>query len=146
MVDITFLGRCEIASSYGSSKCMFSHVLLFVTPRTLACQAPLFMGLSRQVYWSGLSFPPLGYLPNPGIEPTSPALSGGFFTSSAVKNLLAMQELWQKPWILSLNWEDPLEKEMQSTSIFLPGKSHGQRSPASPESVGLPKSQAGLSD
>ena len=36
-------------------------------------QVPLFMGFSRQEYWSGLPFPPAGGLPNPGIEPTSPA-------------------------------------------------------------------------
>ena len=45
-----------------------------VTPLTVACQAPLFMGFSRQEYWSGLSFPSPGYLPNPGIKPASPAL------------------------------------------------------------------------
>ena len=39
---------------------------------TLAHQAPLSMGFSRQEYWSGLPFPPPGDLPNPGIEPTSP--------------------------------------------------------------------------
>ena len=46
----------------------------FVTPLTVACQAPLFMGFSRQEYWSGLSFPSPGDLPDPGIEPKSPAL------------------------------------------------------------------------
>ena len=48
---------------------------------TVACQAPLGMGPPRQAYWSGLSFPSLGYLPYPGIKPTSPALAGGFFTA-----------------------------------------------------------------
>ena len=43
-------------------------------PWTIACQAPLSMGLSRQEYWSGLPFPIPGDLPNPGIEPRSPAL------------------------------------------------------------------------
>ena len=43
-------------------------------PRTEACQAPLSMGFSRQEYWSGLPFPPLGDLPSPGTEPGSPAL------------------------------------------------------------------------
>ena len=52
----------------------FSHVQLFVTPQTVACQAPLFMGLSRQEYWSGLPRPPSGDLLDPGIEPRSPAL------------------------------------------------------------------------
>ena len=40
----------------------------------VACQAPLSMGFSRQVYWSGLLFPSPGDLPKPGIEPGSPAL------------------------------------------------------------------------
>ena len=47
---------------------------------TVACQAPLPMGFSRQEYWSGLPCPPPGNLPIPGIEPmspTSPALVGG---------------------------------------------------------------------
>ena len=43
-------------------------------------QATLFKEFSRQEYWSGLPFPSPGYLPDPGIEPTSPALAGGFFT------------------------------------------------------------------
>ena len=48
--------------------------LTLVTPWTVACQAPLSMGFSRQEHWSGLPFPSPGYLPNPGIEPRSPAL------------------------------------------------------------------------
>ena len=44
------------------------------TPWTVACQAPLSMGLSRQEYWNGLPFPSPGDLPNPGIKPRSPAL------------------------------------------------------------------------
>jgi len=48
---------------------------------TIALQAPLPMGFSRQEYWSGLPFPSLGDLPNPGIKPESPALAGGFFTT-----------------------------------------------------------------
>ena len=53
---------------------MLSCVLLFSTPWTVALQAPLFMGFRRQEYWSGLPFLSLGDLPNPGIEPRSPAL------------------------------------------------------------------------
>ena len=45
-----------------------------MTPWTVACQAPLSMGFSRQEYWSGLLFLSPEYLPNPGIEPGSPAL------------------------------------------------------------------------
>ena len=41
---------------------------------TIACQAPLSMGLSRQEYWSGLTFPSSVDLPNPGIKPVSPSL------------------------------------------------------------------------
>ena len=47
----------------------FSHVRL--CSQTVAYQAPLSMGFSRQEYWSGLSYPPPGDLPNPGIKPTS---------------------------------------------------------------------------
>ena len=52
----------------------FSHVQLFATLWTLACQAPLSMGFSRQEYWSGLPCPPLGDLSNSWIEPRSPTL------------------------------------------------------------------------
>ena len=45
--------------------------LTFVTPGTVAHQAPLSMGFSRQEYWRGLPFPSPGYLPDPGIEPSS---------------------------------------------------------------------------
>ena len=63
---------------------MLSCVQLFVTPWTVAHQAPLSMGFSRQEYWNGLPFPLPGDLPNPGIEPSSPvalALPNGCFTT-----------------------------------------------------------------
>ena len=63
----------------------FSRVQLFATPWTLAHQATLSMGFSRQEYWNGLPFPPPGALPDSGIKPTSfmsPALAGRFFTTS----------------------------------------------------------------
>ena len=44
------------------------------TPWTVACRAPLSMGFSRQEYWSGLPFSSPGDLPDPRIEPGSPAL------------------------------------------------------------------------
>ena len=62
------------------------RVRLFVTPWTVALQALLFMGLSRQEYWSGLPFPPPGDLPNPRIEtvsPVSPTVTGRIFTTEA---------------------------------------------------------------
>ena len=52
-----------------------------LTPWTLAHQASLSMGISRQEYWSGLPFPTPGDLPDPGIKPTSPTLAGRFFTT-----------------------------------------------------------------
>ena len=58
----------------------FSPVRLFATLWAVARQAPLSMGFSRQQYWSGLPFLPPGELPDPRIEPTSPALAGRFFT------------------------------------------------------------------
>ena len=53
---------------------LLSRVRLFATPWTVAHQAPLSMGFSRQEYWSGLPFPSPGYPPDPGIEPGSPTL------------------------------------------------------------------------
>ena len=64
---------------------MLSYVQLFATLWIVAHQIPLSMGFSKQEYWNGLLCPPQQDLPNPGIEPlslTSPALAGGFFTTS----------------------------------------------------------------
>ena len=55
--------------------------LTLVTPWTVARQAPLSMGFSRQEYWNRLPFPSAGDLSDPGDEPVSPALAGGFFTT-----------------------------------------------------------------
>ena len=80
----------------------FSHVQLFVTLWTIARQAPLFMGFSKQEYWSGLPCPPPRDLPNLGIEPMSltfSALAGRFFTTCAtwedqnMHNYVLMREL-----------------------------------------------------
>ena len=80
----------------------FSHVRLFATLWTAACQAPLSMGFSRQEYWRGLPFSTPGDLPNLEVEPAchmSPALAGRFFTPSAT-------------------WEAPLkEVEVYQTSF-----------------------------
>ena len=64
----------------------FSCVQLFMTPWTIVHQAPLSMGFSRQEYWTGLLCPPPVELPDSGIKSAtlmSPALAGGFFTTSA---------------------------------------------------------------
>ena len=66
----------------------FTRVQLFAMLWTVALQAPLSMGFSRQEYWNGFPCPPLGDLPNPGTEPVSlmsPALAGGFFTTSVTQ-------------------------------------------------------------
>ena len=65
-----------------------SHVQFFVAQWTAACQAPLSMRFPRQEYWNGLPFPSPGNLPHPGTEPESlmsPAVAGGFFTTSATR-------------------------------------------------------------
>ena len=72
----------------------FSHVQLFVTLWTIACQSPLSMGFSEQEYWSGLPFPFPEDLPYSGMKPDSlmsPALEGGFLTTSAT---------WEATWIV----------------------------------------------
>ena len=60
-----------------------TRVQLFVTPRTAAREAPLSVRFSRQEYWIGLPFPSPGGLLDPGIEPVSPAWTGGFFTAGS---------------------------------------------------------------
>ena len=95
-----------------------------LTPWTAACQAPLSMGFSRQEYWRELPFPPPGDLPNPGIEPVSlvsPALAGGFFTTSTTWEAHGMVVLLFK----RLCFRDPAEiftSEMIGCLGFLWGK------------------------
>ena len=67
-------------------KWSLSRVQLFVTPWTVAYQAPMSMGFSRQESWSGLPFPSPGDLPDPGIEPGFPALEADALTSEPPGN------------------------------------------------------------
>ena len=93
--SLTYICACTLSR--------FSHVQLFETPWTIARQAPLTMGFSRQEYWSGLPSPPPGDLPTPGIEPaslSSSAVAGRFFTTSAI-------------------WEAPLAKQNNQTKQSL---------------------------
>ena len=60
-----------------------------MTPCTVARQAPLSMGFSRQGYWSGLPFPSPGDLPNPGIEPRSPALQADSLPTELLGKLIS---------------------------------------------------------
>ena len=78
----------------------FSCVQLFATLWSVACQAPPFMGFSRQEYCSGLLCPPLGDLPHPGAELSSlvsPALAGRFFTTSTIWESWAISTLHKTP-------------------------------------------------
>ena len=78
--------------------CVLSHlsrVQLFATLWTIACQAPLSVGFSRQEHWSGLPLPPPWDLPIPGIKTmslVSPESAGRFFTTSATWTLLGSGE------------------------------------------------------
>ena len=86
---------------------------------TVACQASLSMGFSRQEYWSGLPYPPPGDLPGPGMEPTSlmsPALEGGFFTTSAT-------------WEALKKLRTSLKKKNQKYTLFSLAPACGGRGP-----------------
>ena len=63
-----------------------------MTPWTVAHQAPLCTEFPRQEYWSGLPFPSPQDLPDPGIEPESPALSGGFFITESPETQNKIQD------------------------------------------------------
>ena len=71
---------------------------------TVACQAPLSMGFSRQEYWSGLPFPSPEDLPDPGIEPWSPALQADSLPT----------ELGGKPFAISRMLESPMREHSAS--------------------------------
>ena len=79
-------------SSVHMHACTLSHVQLFVTPWTVAHQAPLSMGFSRQEYWSGLPWFSPGDFPDPGIEPSSLSIVGRFFTIWATKYLCVQKQ------------------------------------------------------
>ena len=68
----------------------FSLVRLLATPWTIAHQAPLSMGFSRQKYRSGLPFPPPGDTPSTGFKPASPELAGGFLTTEHLGSPLSV--------------------------------------------------------
>ena len=85
----------------------FNCVWLFSAPWTVAYQAPLSMGFSRQGYWSGMPFPSPGDLPDPGIEfecLMSPALGGRFFKISATWEA-PFWCLWERDYVGKGLWE-----------------------------------------
>ena len=81
--EICFVDSVELKHRISHSERVCAKLLqsfrLFVTPWTVARQAPLSMGFFRQEYWGGFPCPPPWDLPDPGIEPRSPAMAGGFF-------------------------------------------------------------------
>ena len=72
---------------------LLSHVRLFAIPWTVVYQAPPSMGFSRRECWSGLLFPSPGDLPDPGIEPRSPALQADALQSDTNSNTCSMPML-----------------------------------------------------
>ena len=101
----------------------FSCIWLFVTPWTVAHQAPLSMGLSRQVYWSGSPFPSPGHLPDWGIEPGSPALQSDSLPSEPPGKLLRAKRTdhgQEKKWRGSL-WAQWVSYNPQNLVTVLEG-------------------------
>ena len=84
--------------------CVFSHIWLFVTLWNVAHGVSLSMGFSREEYWSGLQFPPPGDLPDSGIQPSSPALAGRFFTTEPhiLKENTSIYNVHKVQWLFIL--------------------------------------------
>ena len=84
--------------------CLLAQLCLTLLWPYVACQAPMSMEFPRQEYWSGLPIPSPGDLPNSGIEPGSPALADGFFTTEPPGKLF-----WQKTFLqtqfLGVTWQ-----------------------------------------
>ena len=94
---------------------------LLQPPWTVTHQAPLSMGFYRREYCSGLPFPSLRDLPNPGIKPGSPALASLIANQQRV--CLQCRRPGFNSWVAKIPWR----RKWQSTPILLPGKSHGER-------------------
>ena len=91
---------------------LLTHVRLFATLWTVAHQAPPSMGFSRQEYWSGLPFSSPGGLPDPGIEPRSPALQAEALTSEPPgKPLRAIKEILTQ-WTSQVDSQPAPEAQM----------------------------------
>ena len=91
------------------------QLCLFVTPWTVAGQAPLSLGFSRQEYWSGLPCPPPVISKQAYKRKGADTEHGASLVAQSVKNLFTMQETW----VRFLGQKDPLEKEMETHSSFV---------------------------
>ena len=97
---------------------LLSRVRLFATPWTVAHPASPSMGFSRQEYWSGLPFPSPGDLPNPGIEPGSPALEADALTSEPPGKKLRLNEVIE---VVKQNEESQKEKNKYHLTSLICG-------------------------
>ena len=95
-----------------------------MTPWTVAHQAPLSMGFSRQECWSGLPCRPPGGLPNSGIQPGTPALQADSLPCEPLGNCLQCRTPGLDPRVRKVSWR----REWLPTPVILPGEFHGQRS------------------
>ena len=104
-------------------------VRLFASPWTVTYQGPLSIGFSRKEYRSGLLFSSPGDLPNPGVEPVSPVLSDGFFTTEPPGKPINIcqcrrpKRLGFDPWVGKIPWR----RAWPPTLVLLAGEFHGQR-------------------
>ena len=126
------------------------HVWLSATPRTVAHQAPLSLGVSRQEHWSRRPFPPPGDLPNPGVEPASPvspASADGFFTANASWEALRLTTVSlvhsQWPRVL-IHSSSPPHLIAWASTAFPPGDTEAMsRAPSTPWDVRPPDPNVG---
>ena len=88
-----------------------SCLRLFVTPWTKAQQAPLSVGFSRQEYWTGLPFPPVADLPDPGIDPASPVLQANPLTLRPLRLPIDRNDVNSKSHSEEVFEADFMEKE-----------------------------------
>ena len=94
-VFFEYLSHClDLETSLYGCACVLSRVRLFATQWAAAHQTPLSMEFSRQESWSRLPFTTPRDLPDPGIEPTSPALAGRFFTTGATWEAPVWIDMW----------------------------------------------------
>ena len=85
-----------------------SYVQLFAIPSTVACEAPLSMGFSRQEYWSGFPFPPPGALCSSGMDPQRPHLFSGvgrWVPISSSRGSLQLRDGPTPPALLLWRWQ-----------------------------------------
>ena len=126
---------CLVAQPWGT----------LATPCTAARQAPLFMGSSRQEYWSVLPCPPPGDLPNTGIKPRSPAVWAGSLPAEPPEKPLQTQET-QETQVRSLGPEDPLGEGNGNPFWYSCLENPMNRGAWRAAVHGVKKSQKGLSD